>query len=117
MTPTTETKTWLRKLLCEKIPEGKTDADTRFLDTELDTLLTESDNVYTAASKGWTLKAAMLQEELGQIEQYSVGQETYKKVNLQTMIQSAFDLSKQYASMGKSGGSSMIFKIKPPEVI
>ena len=116
MLPTTENRTWLRKLLSEKIQAGHTDADTRFLDTELDQIIGESVNIYAAASKGWSLKAAILQEELGQIEQYSIGDETYKKVNLTTMINSALTLSKQYESMTKSNGA-VIMKIKPPEVL
>jgi hypothetical protein len=117
MTPSAELRTRLRKLLSEKIPEGRTEADTRFLDSELDDLLKEASNIYGAASKGWAMKAALLQDELGQIEQYSVGQETYKKINLSTAIDSALKLAKQYSDMARSGGSGMIFKVKPPEVL
>jgi len=60
MTPTAELRTKLRKYLNEKIPVGGTDADTRFLDSELDEMLTEVANIYQAAARGWVIKASLL---------------------------------------------------------
>jgi len=117
MEPTAELKTKLRKLISEVIPEGKTEADTRFMDSELDDLLKESINIYDAASKGWTLKAALLQDEIGQTEQYSIGDESYKKINLQTAISSALTMAKTYADLARKGGSGIILNIAPPEVL
>jgi len=81
MTPTTELREELRELLDEVVPEGGTESDTRFTDAQLDKLLTVANNIYSVAAEGWVRKAAMLQRELGQIEQYSVGDESYKVVN------------------------------------
>ncbi|AYO30809.1 hypothetical protein D2962_09475 [Biomaibacter acetigenes] len=117
MTPTPELRTRLRKLLNEVIPQGGSETDTRFLNADLDTLLIEAVNIYSAATAGWTMKAGMLQQELGQIEQYSVGEETYKVVNLTTAINAALKMAETYSRMAASGMGSMILRITPPEVL
>jgi hypothetical protein len=116
MTPTAELRARLRKLLNEQIPVGGTEGDTRFTDSDLDALLTESQNLYGAASAGWTMKAGMLSQELGQIEQYSIGAESYKVVNLQTAINGALAMAKQYADMARTTGG-VVLRITPPEVL
>ncbi|MDI6872274.1 MAG: hypothetical protein QME79_13180 [Bacillota bacterium] len=117
MTPTVELRTRLRKLLGEVIPAGGSDADTRFLNSEIDQLLSDADSLYRAASTGWTIKAAQLQAELGQIEEYSVGQERYRVVNLQTALRSALDMAERYAQLAASSIGSMIIGVAPPEVL
>ncbi|MGE5552833.1 MAG: hypothetical protein ACM3XZ_02780 [Betaproteobacteria bacterium] len=117
MMPTAELRIRLRKLLAEVIPVNGTDADTRFTEAELGELLTEADSLYHAASKGWTIKAGLLQAELGQIEQYSVGQETYKVVNLQTAIRSALDMAERYGQLAANSTGSLILGVAPPEVL
>ena len=62
----------MRKLLDERIPDGGSDADTRFSDEDIDELLTDATNIYEAAAAGWTIKAGMFQRELGQIESYAL---------------------------------------------
>jgi len=120
MTPTQQLREKLRKLLNEIIPEGKSDADTRFTDSELDELLAESTNIYAAASTGWTMKAGLLQ---GQIESYSAGQEKYDMTSLKDQLSHSLSMAEQYARMaekvpGASGSiGSIIFKVTPPEVL
>ena len=117
MTSTAELREELRELLDEVIPEGGTESDTRFTDAQLDRILSKARNIYAAAAEGWTRKAAMLQRELGQIEQYSVGSENYKIVNLTTAINAALNMAKTYREMAASGMGSVILKFKPPEVL
>src|SRR5690606_25638125 len=117
MIPTPELRTKLRKLLDERIPEGGSDADTRFSDADIDELLIEAANIYGAAATGWTMKAAMFQRELGQIESYSVGQERYDMRKLQDMVNYALRMAETYSRMAASHMGSIILKFKPPEVI
>ncbi len=117
MTPTTELRAKLRKLLDERIPEGGSDADTRFSDADMDELLTDAANIYEAAAAGWTLKAGMSQRELGQIESYAVGQERYDMRKLQDMVNYALKMAETYSRMAASHMGSVILKFKPPEVI
>ena len=117
MTPTTELRAKLRKLLDERIPEGGSDADTRFSDADMDELLIEAANIYEAAAAGWTLKAGMFQRELGQIESYAVGQERYDMRKLQDMVNYALKMVETYSRMAASSLGSVILKFKPPEVL
>lgn len=117
MTPTTELKAKLRKLLDERIPEGGSDADTRFTDADIDELLIEATNIYEAAATGWTMKAATFQRELGQIESYAVGQERYNMRQLQDMVNYALKMAETYSRMAASRMGSVILKFKPPEVL
>ena len=117
MTPTPELRTKLRKLLDERIPEGESDADTRFSDADIDELLIDAINIYEAAAAGWTLKAGMFQRELGQIESYAVGQERYDMRKLQDMVNYALKMAETYSRMATSRMGSMILKFKPPEVL
>lgn len=114
MTSTPEVMSKLRKLLNEQIPAGKTDADTNFLDEELDTLLGQSTNIYSVVAAGWTMKAGMLQ---AQIEDYTVGIERYSMTSLKDQLEYALTMSQQYANMAKSLGGSIILNIRPPEVL
>lgn len=118
MTPTAELRLRLRKYLNELIPAGQTQADTRFLDSELDELLAEVANVYQAASKGWVVKASLLQ---GDIESYSVGQEKYEMTALKDQLSHALVMAEQYAALSRTAGSAplpsgVILKVAKPEV-
>ncbi|MBO8169342.1 MAG: hypothetical protein H0Z35_09195 [Thermoanaerobacteraceae bacterium] len=114
MTPTAELRSRLRKLLNEVIPTGGTESDTRFLDADLDELLTEAVNIYGAAAAGWTMKAGMLQS---QIESYSVGQEKYDLTSLKDQLSHALAMADRYANMARVSGGSVLLKITPPEVL
>jgi hypothetical protein len=117
MTPTTELRAKLRKLLDERIPRGGSDADTRFTDAEVDELLRESANIHAAAAIGWTRKAAMFQREAGQIQSYSVGQERYEMSNPKDMMEYALKMAETYSRMAAGSIGSVILKFKPPEVV
>jgi len=119
MTSTPELRTKLRKYLNETIPASGTDADTRFLDVELDEMLVEAENIYKAAAKGWVIKAGLLQ---GDIESYSVGEEKYDLTSLKDQLAYALAMANQYvslASIAESGPvtSGVILKLSKPEVI
>jgi hypothetical protein len=116
MTPTAELKARLRKLLDERIPAGGTEADTRFLNADLDEILTESANIFAAAAMGWTMKAGMLQTEMGDVERLTLGQETEQLVSLRDRLAFALGMAEKYASMAKaSTPGSMMLRAKPSE--
>jgi len=117
MTPTTELRAKLRKLLDERIPEGGSDTDTRFSDADIDELLIDATNIYEAAAAGWTLKATMFQREAGQIQSYSVGQERYEMSNPKDLMEYALKMAETYSRMAASSIGSVILKFKPPEVL
>ena len=117
MTPTSELRTKLRKLLDEQIPAGGSDADTRFSDADIDELLIDATNIYEASAAGWTIKAGMFQRELGQIQSYSVGQERYDMRQLQDMVNYALKMADTYSRMAANSMGSLILRIQPPEVL
>jgi hypothetical protein len=119
MEATTELRTRLRKLLNERIPEGGTEASTNFTDFDLDTLLTESDNLDSAVAKGWTEKAGLLQAD---IESYSIGSEKYDLTSLKDRLNHALAVAKQYgvaadALKETANYGSYMFSVQPPEVL
>jgi hypothetical protein len=121
MTPTPELVARLRRFLGEKIPPGKTETDTRFTDAELEDLLRESETIYGAAALGWTEKAAMIQHEMGEIEETSTGQESYRLVQLKDRLAYALSMAKEYEAKDKEernqGASTLLLSVKRPEVL
>lgn len=118
MEPSVALRARLRKLLNEVIPAGGTEADTNFLDAEIDLLLTEAKSLNGAASVGWMEKAGLLQ---GDIEGYSSGTEKYDLTSLKDRLSHALAMAKQYADMeyaaaGKDASGFMI-RVCPPEVL
>ena len=73
MTPTAELRTELCILLGEAAPP-----DGRFTQTELDYLLTKSEDVYEAGYRGWKMKAGKLIEAGGLVQSVTSGSETYR---------------------------------------
>lgn len=119
MTPALNLRVRLRKYLNETIPVGGTENNTRFLDSELDELLAEAENVYQAAGKGWLIKAGLLQ---GDIESYGVGQEKYELTSVKDKLAHALAMANQYASLGDTAASGqvtsgVILKLAKPEVL
>lgn len=117
MIPTEALRNRLRKLLDEPIPEGGSDADTRFTDEDLDILLTEANNIYGAAAAGWIQKAGMLQREVGEISRYSVGQETYEMQKLNELVDYALKMAQTYAQLASKTVGSVVVRLEPPEVL
>jgi len=117
MTPTPELRTKLRKLLDEPIPAGGSDADTRFLDADIDELLIEAANIYEAAATGWTLKAGKIQRELGQLQSYSVGQERYEMTDPKVLMDYALKMAETYRKLAGNSVGSIILRFEPPEVL
>jgi len=118
MTPTDALRTRLRKLLDERIPEGGSTASTRFTDNDLDELLLESSSIFGAASMGWTMKAGMMQSEMGDIEQITAGQETERLVSLKERLGYALTMAENYKVLARSQGSgSLMLGIRQPEVL
>lgn len=118
MKPTEALRARLRKLLNERIPSEGTEEDTNFLGSELDDLLLTADSIYTAASLGWSEKAALLQ---GDIEQYSAGAEQYRVTSLKDKLAHALSMAQQYKEMSPTGAEvgnlSMMLKVKRPDVL
>lgn len=114
MTPTPELRIKLRKLLNETIPADGSDANTNFLDPEIDDLLRDAANIYAAAATGWTMKAGLLQEKT---ESYSLGQEKYDMTSFKDQLAQALTMAEHYANMARTSTGSMILKLSQPRVI
>jgi hypothetical protein len=118
MEPNIALRARLRKLLNEVIPVGGTEADTKFLDAEIDLLLTEADSLNEAASVGWMEKAGLLQ---GDIESYSSGTEKYDLTSLKDRLSHALAMAKQYADMetaaASKDASGVMIRVCPPRVL
>lgn len=115
MNPTPELRIRLRKLLNATIKQGQTEADTDFLDADIDDLLKEAVSLYGAASAGWMMKVGMMQ---GDIESYTSGQESYKLTKLSDMIAHAEGMAKHYRELdAKPAGQGMFLAVTRPEVL
>jgi hypothetical protein len=117
MDQTDALRTRLRKLLNESIPSGGSATDTNFTDDELNTILSEAGDIYTAASIGWSEKASLLQ---GDVEKYSTGDESYTMASLKDRLTHALSMAKHFADMSSSSGSvsgSFFLNVAPPEVL
>ncbi len=121
MVPTDDLRTELRELCDEQIPEGGSDADTRLSAAQVDRLLTRAQNIYLAASEAWILKAAMMQRELGHLQETAAGDERTRRVDLQAALQYCMamaDAMKQVgqAEAGATAGSRVL-ELEPPDVL
>lgn len=120
MTPTEELRSRLRKIIDESVPVGGTDGDTRFSDADINELLSDAENVYLAASEGWTLKAGKMQSELGVLTETQAGDERHKRVDLSTVRNYCIGMARIYAEKGKEllgGGSRLMgFEFPAPKV-
>ncbi len=117
MTATDELRNELRALLDEVIPAGGTESDTRFSDAQLNAILERSRNIYAAASEGWMRKAAMFQKETGEIQSYSIGQESYTFTKSTEIMEYALKMADVYGKMAAKSMGSTILRFKPPEVL
>lgn len=95
--------------------------DARFNDEELTELLEDYPTFNKAVSVGWTMKAGMIQRELGTIDEYSAGNERYRFTNLTTALNAALSMAKQYANLDSedlnANSSSVLLSFSTPDVI
>jgi hypothetical protein len=94
---------WLRHALGEEIAEGQTEADTNFMDRDLEDLLAEHSNRNLAAAAGWRRKAGWIARGKT-LQSYKVGDESYTYTSAKEAFEIAMDMSRDYESRG-SGGS------------
>lgn len=114
MVLTTELRTKLRKLTDEVIPVGGSAANTRFADSDLDEIITDSATINKAAAEVWEQKTARAMSERGGLVESSAGDERFKFID-QTSYR---DHCLQMAAMfSKKGGGSRIFELDPPNVL
>ena len=83
----------LRTMVNDAIPNSGTDAETAFSNAELEEILTETNNIYQAASDIWILKAGMVQ---GGIESYAVGSEHYELTSMKDQYDHALAMASMY---------------------
>lgn len=83
MTVTDELITELRALTDERIPQGGSEADTRFSDEELRSILAGAATIEQAAARVWRHKAAMAFSERGGMEETRAGNEQTRFASLQ----------------------------------
>jgi len=117
MTPTAALRTRLRKLIDEVIQTGETEADTRFLDSELDDIFDEVDDIWAAAAQAWLEKAGMYQREMGDIEQEGFGQEATRLTALRNRQDYALKMAELYGEKSGSSTGSMIYGATEPDVL
>lgn len=99
---------WLRFALGEEIAEGQTEADTNFMDRDLEDLLLESNgNRNLAAAAGWRRKAGWILRE--RVQSYKVGDEQYTYADREKAFTAAMTLAADYE--GRGSGGSRIFGI------
>ena len=116
MTPTDDLRNRLRRALDEAIPTGGTDADTRFLDSEIDELLTDAAYLEAAAAEGWTRKAARAISERGGLEESSVGSEKLKFVSIDSYRRHCLDMAALYRAR-VPGVGSRVLAFEAPDVL
>lgn len=108
MTPTEELRTKLRNLIDERIPIGGTDADTRFLNSELDEILSEASDINQAAAEGWTTKALRAMSERGGLEESEAGNEKLKFVSIKEYRDHCLEMAKMFSEMAPGQGSRIL---------
>ena len=119
--PTEDLRTELRELCDEQIPEGGSAANTRFSVAQVDRFLTRAQNVYLAAAEAWMLKAAMMQRELGHLQETAAGDERTRRVDLQTALNYCLSMAEAMRRSGQAqdgaSGGSRVFELEPPDVL
>jgi len=109
--------TLLRLLTDERIPAGGTEADTSFTDAELTSITSKcGDDVNLAASEVWRVKAGLVKSQMGDIENYSLGEESVKYTTLQQRYDHALALSEEYRKKSTARPAT-VFSQTPPDVL
>ncbi len=116
MTPTPELRDELREMIGDERRASVAEEDLLFTDEQLDRLLAGAANIYAAAAEGCTRKAAKLMQQIGALESYSTGDESYKRVDLQTAVNACLDMAKTYAARAGINPGALMLKLQTPEV-
>lgn len=116
MEATVENRSKLRRLIDEKIPPGGTDADTRFVDADLDEFLIESTVIEEAAAKAWTEKAAQAMSLNSGLLETQAGDERVRFLNPETYRDHCLAMAEMYRSR-VPGKGSRLFAYDPPDVL
>lgn len=115
MTPTADIRRVLRKRIGEMIPEGFTETDTRFLDTELDEVLLHVDSLDEAAADLWEVKAGLFQAEIGIVKSIRAGGEGSDLVTPKEAADYCLRMAAMYHK--RANGGSFGVSLVQPEVI
>lgn len=116
MTPTAELRDRLRRLIDEVIPQGGTDADTRFTDAELDEILEGVQYLEEAASEVWELKAARAYSERGGLEESRAGDEAHRFASLKDYRDHCLQMAELFRRKARPSGSRLL-AFEPPDVL
>lgn len=111
---TDASRTELRRLVDERIQPGKTAADTRFTDSELDILLQTAMHINAAASTCWSIKATRAMSERGGLEASQAGDEKHTFVSIGEYRDHCLAMAKMYADMVAGIGSRAFGYSLPP---
>lgn len=110
----------VRRYLNESIPTEGTASDTSLSEADILLLLETSDSLYSAAAKGWRLKAASASSKPGELKKYSVGQESYEKTTGADYAAYCLEMAKMYDEMAAKDstyGGSLVLGIRRPRVV
>ena len=110
----------VRRYLNETIPEGGTAADTALSEEDIATIFETSESLYGAAAKGWRLKAASASAEPGQLKEYTIGQESYKKTTGEDYAAYCLEMARMFDEMAEKEnayGGSLILGVRRPRVV
>lgn len=116
MTPTPELRERLRRLIDEVIPQGGTEADTRFTDAELDEILEAAQYIEEAAAECWERKAARAMSERGGLEESQAGDQRFRFVSLTDFRDHCMRMAELYRSKIPKR-VSRVFAFCPPDVL
>lgn len=111
----------LRAWIGERIPEGGSEADTRFTDQELLELAEDHDYLTAVAADAWRLKAGWVLDEDGGVVEKKVGSEQLKFVDPQKRYQHYMEMADYYDSItpedANSVAGSVAMELDPPDVL
>lgn len=116
MTPTEDLRTELRELLDEVIPEGGSDSNTRFSNTQIEALLTAASDINEAAANGWIKKAVRAMSERGGLQETQAGDEKHKFIDLEKYRDHCLAMAKMFKDL-LAGKGSRILAFDPPDVL
>jgi hypothetical protein len=113
MNYTSEDIKLLRILIEEVIPSGGSDADTRFSDEVLGQILATANDIYDAASMGWTIKAGKGATEKEGIKSLKIGSEDIEYISPEEWQDYCLKMAEIYKQKSLNKGSKA-FALDPP---